>query len=846
VKEGLCILAGLLVLMQACIPFAAGQPQTPRPPQTENRSTVTAAPAAFLDSITKEDMQYYITALQDLGTRYDYTEKLGTAADMIFNWLAGMGYTPVRQRYTYNGFELSNIYAFHKGTNASAPVYVLGAHYDSINGLESYFNPYAPAPGADDDASGVAAVLCCAKAFSRTITEHTVMFAAFSSEELSRTGSMEFAAMLKLNGTDVGGALLFDMIGYNHRYAKVDLVSNIESVQLSYDIENASAANRLGMIIEKVITNSTPDNWSDHVSFWEQGYPAMYFIEDENPTANSTYFEANPYYHTANDTVDKLNLTLAAKVAKLGAAAVAWLANVSMPDFRPEMMNGPGQVLDGDNVTFNISVFNSGASVGNISVSLSVDGNGTMNSTVVPDGMHRALLNWTASTGTHNISIRADANDSWFEPNENDNYLNFTLNVLERPDLQLSEFHVNDADPNAGDRIYFVMTIENLGGAKARCKLLVEEPGSDIPLLEKNVTLRAGQRLMEIANTTCPANETTYRAMLKDISPYESNDTNNEMNLTVQPHRIAGGPFVLRAVPDAVYTLDFFRIIVEEGASNPNLRYNYDFGDGTTMGWTASNATVYSYTVPGVYWISVRIWDDRGLELTLAQYPIVVRNRHPVPIIYVSPTDFIVNRTVTFSSIDSFDYDGEILKYDWEFGDGGKAIGSVVDHVFITARDYLVRLTVTDNYGASEIVTKNIFINNHHPVIDLKVSSQLVFAGEKVVFDATGSTDEDGWITQYAWDYEDGSRMSWGALANHTFQAPGLYNVTLDILDNSGGGGQTTVHILVVEHGKAPPPLPEKKNGYVVPATVIILLGLSGLLLGLGMRSHPKNAKEDE
>ena len=803
-------------------------------------------PAAFLDSIKKEDMEYYITALQDLGTRYDYTEKLGTAADMIYNWLAGMGYTPVRQKYTYNGFELSNIYAVHKGTNASAPVYVLGAHYDSINGLESYFNPYAPAPGADDDASGVAAVLCCAKAFARTITERTVMFAAFSSEELSRTGSMEFAAMLKANDTVVGGALVFDMIGYNHRYAKVDLVSNIESIQLSYVIENASAANGLGMITEKVITNSTPDNWSDHVSFWEKGYPAMYFIEDENPTANSTYFEANPYYHTANDTVDKLNMTLAAKVAQLGAAAVAWLANVSMPDFRPVMMNGPGQILDRDNVTFNLSVTNSGASVGKVSVSLSVDETVIMNATVLPDGSQRTRLNWTASTGTHNISIMADAGDSWFEPNEFDNYLNFTLNVLERPDLQLSEFYVNDADPIAGGRIYFVTAIVNLGGAEAHGRLLIEEAGSDIPLLEKNVTLRAGQRTMEIANTTCPTNETVFRAVLTDIAPFESNDTTNEKNITITPHTIAGGPFVLRAVPDGIYTLDFFRVYVEDGASNPNLRYNYDFGDGTTMGWTASNATVYSYRIPGVYLVSVRIMDDSGMERTLAPYPVVVRNRQPVPIIYVSPMDLIVSCTVTFSALDSFDYDGEILKYEWEFGDGGKALGSVVDHVFTTQRFNLVRLTVTDNMGASEIVTKNIFISNRHPNIDLKVKLRLVFSGEKVVFDASLSSDNDGSILYYNWHFKDGNSTMGGALMNHTFQTPGTYNVTLFIYNNKNSSALANAIIIVVAHGKSPPPPTEKKNGYVVPATVIILLGLSGLLLGLGMRSAPGNAKEDE
>jgi hypothetical protein len=61
----------------------------------------------------------------------------------------------------------------------------------------------------------------------------------------------------------------------------------------------------------------------------EAGYPAIYLIEDENPSVNSTYYKANHNFHTAQDTVDKLNFTLMTKIARLGAATTAALAGLA-------------------------------------------------------------------------------------------------------------------------------------------------------------------------------------------------------------------------------------------------------------------------------------------------------------------------------------------------------------------------------------------------------------------------------------------------------------------------------------------------------------------------------------
>ena len=262
-------------------------------------------PAGFLDSITPDTVSADILALQSLGTRYTYSDKADEAALYIMGRFSSMGLTAYRQSFFYNGFTMSNVVAVLPGRNASLPWCVLGAHYDSANGSDSYLNPYAPAPGADDDASGVAAVLAAAGAFTRAPVNATILFAAFAAEEQGRIGSAEFVRQLKENDTRLAGALCFDMIGYNHRYAKVDLVSNAESRWLSERAQYLAYGQ--GILTELVVTNSTPYRWSDQVSFWERGYPAMYFIEDDNPTEDSPHFEANPYYHTGGDTLDKLN-----------------------------------------------------------------------------------------------------------------------------------------------------------------------------------------------------------------------------------------------------------------------------------------------------------------------------------------------------------------------------------------------------------------------------------------------------------------------------------------------------------------------------------------------------------
>lgn len=211
-----------------------------------------------------------------------------------------------------------------------AQLVVVGCHLDSTAGSDGGFDPVAdPAPGADDDASGIAAVLHAARrlwAHRGTLT-HTVRFAFFNAEEVGLVGSAVYASLLKSSGAPVKAAVCADMIGYNsdadRRFeihaGHTNAAVRDASVPIALRVADAAASQGgLGMAQVHQGTAWPPSgnadrllydgaiNRSDHASFHAQGYPAVVVSEDfflNLPSEPTT--DANPNYHRAADvTVD--------------------------------------------------------------------------------------------------------------------------------------------------------------------------------------------------------------------------------------------------------------------------------------------------------------------------------------------------------------------------------------------------------------------------------------------------------------------------------------------------------------------------------------------------------------
>lgn len=139
-----------------------------------------------------------------------------------------------------------------------------------------------------------------------------------------------------------------------------------------------------------------------------------------------------------------------------------------------------------------------------------------------------------------------------------------------------------------------------------------------------------------------------------------------------------------------------------------------------------------------------------------------------------------------------------IVAYNWDFGDGTEATGLTASHSYADAGFYTVTLMVTDTSGrkASASETVRILPENSLPQIQFDVSSDQGTAPLEVELDASASTDADGRIIRYLWDFGDG-RVGDGVSVRHNYVSPGTYTLTLTLIDDRGGQNNESVNITV-------------------------------------------------
>jgi hypothetical protein len=142
---------------------------------------------------------------------------------------------------------------------------------------------------------------------------------------------------------------------------------------------------------------------------------------------------------------------------------------------------------------------------------------------------------------------------------------------------------------------------------------------------------------------------------------------------------------------------------------------------------------------------------------------------------------------VNFDAAGSSDSDGSITTYLWNFGDGSSSTSSVTSHTYTTPGTFVATLTVTDNGGATGTASVTILVgpgDNQSPTAAISVTPPASNkAPASFGFSSAGSTDADGTIVGYSWDWGDGSPIGTSANPSHTFAAPGTFIVTLTVTE---------------------------------------------------------------
>ena len=295
----------------------------PLPPLTPNQ-----------EELRGELRRHVAILAQEIGVRSDAQYgNVQRAASYIERTLTALGYQVVSHEFSAYNRTYRNLEATLRGTNLPQEVVILGAHYDTAR----------KAPGADDNASGVAGVLALARVFAKERQTRTVRFVFFPNEEppsfpTADMGSRHYATDARQRNDQIVAMLSIESIGYydtekgSQRYPFplnlaypdvgdfVGFVSNLRSRSLLVRALAAFRAHATLPTQGAAAPSWVPGVWwSDHWSFWREGYLAI-MITDTAPYRN-------PFYHTPQDTPDKLDYDRMARVVHGLTHVVRAIAN---------------------------------------------------------------------------------------------------------------------------------------------------------------------------------------------------------------------------------------------------------------------------------------------------------------------------------------------------------------------------------------------------------------------------------------------------------------------------------------------------------------------------------------
>lgn len=180
-------------------------------------------------------------------------------------------------------------------------------------------------------------------------------------------------------------------------------------------------------------------------------------------------------------------------------------------------------------------------------------------------------------------------------------------------------------------------------------------------------------------------------------------------------------------------------------------------------------------------------------------------NKPPVAAFTLTPAEGAAPLAVSVDAGGSTDPDGRITGYAWEFGDGAKATGVTASHTYSVPGKHTVTLTVTDDKGATDQRQATVTVTappaNQAPTAAFSVTPESGAAPLEVELDASASSDPDGSITAYAWDFGDGASGD-GVAVNHTYGEPGEYTITLTVTDDDGATAKRTATVNVTAGAK--------------------------------------------
>lgn len=264
------------------------------PVVTEENETI----RQMMNQVSMDSLLATVQHLQDYGGRYFNTTEAYAASDWIASKMAALGLEVEQQDFNVSGSWVGsgpsapNVIGIQRGTLYPDTYVVCGSHFDSFTW--DAMSGSNIAPGADDNATGVASVLESARIMTQYEFEYSIIYCAYGAEELGLYGSAAYASRCSQQGMDIIGYFNNDMNGYLNPGDEIhiDLIYPNSVAAIGDYYMNVANIYFPEMQVRHVNFNSGD---SDHTSFNNNGYMGIYPFED--------YQNYSPYIHTTNDLI---------------------------------------------------------------------------------------------------------------------------------------------------------------------------------------------------------------------------------------------------------------------------------------------------------------------------------------------------------------------------------------------------------------------------------------------------------------------------------------------------------------------------------------------------------------
>ena len=276
----------------------------------------------MLDQVNQDSLEATVQHLQDYGSRIWNSDNAFAASDWIAGRMEALGLEVEQQPFNANtwmgsGAAAPNVIGIQRGTLYPDTYVVCGSHFDSFS-YEAMFGS-GTAPGADDNATGVASVLESARIMTQYEFEYSIIYCAYGCEEMGLYGSEAYASRCQQQGMDIIGYFNNDMNGYLYGdQIHIDCIypNSVEPIGTYY--MNVGEVYYPELPIRHVNFN---EGDSDHTSFNNHGYMGIYPFED--------YQNYSPYIHTPNDLIGTSvnSFAMSQQYCQMNIACLAEIAN---------------------------------------------------------------------------------------------------------------------------------------------------------------------------------------------------------------------------------------------------------------------------------------------------------------------------------------------------------------------------------------------------------------------------------------------------------------------------------------------------------------------------------------